>query len=292
MRAFFEANDNILERKCYLCEDTASLTNDAYYNMIFYRLTLVSLILWLYTIPNVVARSTTKYYSYIVEARYPHKADSYTQGLQIVDGELFESTGLYGGESRLLKVDIASGETQLLATLPTNHFGEGITILGDTVYMLTWQENTMHMFDKKSGKKIDQRLYAGEGWGLTSDGDKLYMSNGSSSIIVRDRESFETIGRHTVTLNGRPIDLLNELEWINGRIWANVYSTDQIVIINPTSWQIEGIADLTGLLPTKDRTEETDVLNGIAYDKDSDKIYVTGKMWNAMFQIKLVEKYF
>ncbi|MFR9633345.1 MAG: glutaminyl-peptide cyclotransferase, partial [Rikenellaceae bacterium] len=218
----------------------------------------------------------------------PHATDSYTHGLQIVDGELFEGTG-WEGQSRLMKVELTSGETTLLAKLPDDEFGEGITILGDTVYMLTWQSGVLHLFNRESGKQIDKRLYSGEGWGLTSDGERLYMSDGSNRITIRDRDSFKVISSHAITLNGNPIPYLNELEWIKGEIWANVYTTNQIVIIDPNEWRVSGIIDLTGLLPDTERTPTTDVLNGIAYNEATDKIYVTGKNWSKIFEIEIVE---
>ncbi len=233
---------------------------------------------------------TLKKYGYSVVKSYPHATTSYTQGLQIVDGELFEGTGMYG-ESRLMRVDIESGkELQRLATLPKEHFGEGITILGDTIYMLTWREGVLHRYHKTTGKKIDQKLYSGEGWGLTSDGDKLYMSDGSSRITIRDRVTFQPLASHSVTLNGRPIQMLNELEWIDGKIWANVYYTDQIVIINPKSFEVEGVIDLTGILLNSHRSAKTDVLNGIAYDEKTKKIYITGKYWSRLFEIEIYEE--
>ncbi len=238
---------------------------------------------------TVSAQEIYKQYNYIVKATYPHSTTSYTQGLQIVDGELFEGTGMYG-ESKLLRVDLKSGTPQTLATLPQNEFGEGITILGDTIYMLTWREEVMRMYHKKSGKQIDTRRYSGEGWGLTSDGDKLYMSNGSSKITIRDRESFTPISSHTITFDGRPIEYINELEWIDGMIWANIYMTDQIVIIDPISWSIVGVVNLTGLLPHSERTTKTDVLNGIAYDEATKKIYVTGKYWSKLYEIEIIER--
>lgn len=230
-----------------------------------------------------------KEYGVVTNRSLPHSTGSYTQGLQIIDGVMYEGTGMYG-ESRLLKVDLSSGEIlKTLATLPERHFGEGITLLGDTIYMLTWREGTLHMFDKSSGKKIDTRNYAGEGWGLTSDGDRLFMSDGSSRITIRNRESFRPMESHTVTLNGRQIPYLNELEWIEGKIWANVYTTDNIVIIDPETWQVEAVVNLEGILPNSERTERTDVLNGIAYCEQSKKIYITGKYWSRLFEIELVE---
>ncbi len=207
----------------------------------------------------------------------------------MVNGELFEGTGMYG-ESRLLKVELTSGTTKTLATLPRTEFGEGITILGDTIYMLTWREGTMRMYNKKSGAQIDTRRYSGEGWGLTSDGDKLYMSDGSSKITIRDKDSFRAISSHTVTFEGRPVEYLNELEWIDGTIWANIYTTDQIAIIDPTSWCVVGVIDLTALHPASERMPNTDVLNGIAYDEKTKKIYVTGKYWSKLYEIEIIER--
>lgn len=237
----------------------------------------------------VSAQMPYKTFGYTVKATYPHSTSSYTQGLQIVDGELFEGTGIYG-ESKLLKVDLKSGTSKTLATLPRHEFGEGITILGDTIYMLTWREGVMRMYNKKSGEQIDTRRYSGEGWGLTSDGDKLYMSNGSSKITIRDRENFRPTSSHTVTFEGRPVEYLNELEWIDGTIWANIYTTNQIAIIDPTSWCVIGVIDLSGLLPASERTPKTDVLNGIAYDNETKKIYVTGKNWSKLYEIELIER--
>ncbi len=248
-----------------------------------------ALLLTLLTLLTPAQLCAQRLYSYIVVGEYPHAEDSYTQGLQIVDGQLYESTGLYG-KSRLLKVDLPSGRGETLATLAKSQFGEGITILGDTIYMLTWREGVLHLFDRDTGQSIDTRRYAGEGWGLTSDGQRLYMSNGSNRITVRERESFKSLSSHSLTLNGRPVEWINELEWIEGRIWANIYMSDTIVIINPESCTIEGVVDLTGLLPERLRTPATEQLNGIAYDKEEKKIYVTGKNWSRMYQIELVER--
>ncbi len=243
------------------------------------------------------ATQQPKQYSYVVHESYPHATNSYTQGFEIDNGILYESTGLYG-ESRLLKLDmksgLKSGKTTTMATLPRNEFGEGITIIGDSIFMLTWREGRAHIFDKRTGAKIDTKRYAGEGWGLTSHkkngATKLYMSDGSSVITVRDPKTFNAIESHVVTLNGRPIEMINELEWIEGKIWANIYQTNNIVIIDPKRWIVEGVIDLTGILPQSERTSETDVLNGIAYDRETKKIYVTGKNWSKVFQIEIHER--
>ncbi|MFR9566154.1 MAG: glutaminyl-peptide cyclotransferase [Rikenellaceae bacterium] len=238
---------------------------------------------------NAKPQPSVKSYSYIVKGTHPHATDSYTQGLQYIGCELWESTGLEG-ESRLMKVDLESGEGEVLARIADSEFGEGITILGDSIFMLTWQSCRAYIFSKTNGKTIDTKRYKGEGWGLTTDGNKLYMSNGSSEIAVRDPKSFDVERTFRVTLNGQDVNYLNELEWINGKLWSNIYTTDQIVIIDPLSGYVEGVIDLTGLLPLEDRTPQTDVLNGIAYDEANNRLFVTGKNWNKLFEIEIIER--
>lgn len=218
---------------------------------------------------------------------YPHQTDAYTQGLQFADGLMWEGTGNYGG-SRLQYTDLATGKSRVVATLPKRDFGEGITLLGDKIYQLTWQNGIMHIYDRKSLKKIDERKYKGEGWGLTTDGQNLYMSDGTPDIRVLDPQSLALKRRIAVTCNGESLPYLNELEWIEGKIWANVYTLDQIVIINPDSGVVETIVNLRGLLPQSEYTETTDVLNGIAYDEATKRIFVTGKNWSKMFEIRLL----
>ena len=230
-----------------------------------------------------------KQYSYRVQAVYPHPAERYTQGLQYVGGTMWEGTGLRG-ESAIYATDLASGRTRTFATLPVSEFGEGITLLDDRLYQLTWTENKARVFDIATGRCLREFRYQDEGWGLTTDGSRLYMSNGTSRIWRIDPVTFRREKGVTVTLRGEPVWYLNELEWIEGRIWANVYATDAIVIIDPSTGVIEGVADMTGLLPEEDRTEQTDVLNGIAYDAAGKRIFVTGKRWNKIFEIELIEK--
>lgn len=235
----------------------------------------------------VVAATPPVYYTYSVEATYPHSTDSYTQGLVFHEGRLLEGTGV-SGESRLLELNLESGSTIELARLGGSHFGEGITILGDTLYQLTWITNRLFIYDVESSRLIGEKVYAGEGWGITTDGEKLYMSDGSSVISVRDPESFKIERRILVKVNGEPLEYLNELEWIDGKIWANIYTLNQIAIIDPTSGVVEGVVDLTGILPQEEITATTDVLNGIAYDRESQKIFVTGKNWSKLFEIKII----
>ncbi len=227
------------------------------------------------------------HYTYRVKASYPHPADAYTQGLQYVDGTLWEGTGEYG-ESVVQTLNMQTGKAEVKFRLPQEEFGEGITLLRDTLYQLTWQSNTAHVYDLKSGQKIREHRYPGEGWGLTTDGEKLYMSDGTAAIYTLDPTTFRREKKTIVTFRDEPVGYLNELEWIDGRIWANVYTTDQILIINPTTGRAEGIIDLAGLLPEDDRTPQTDVLNGIAYDASTKRIFVTGKNWKKIFEIEIL----
>ncbi len=218
---------------------------------------------------------------------FSHQTDAYTQGLQFVDGLMWEGTGEYGS-SRLQYTDLATGQTTVVAKLPDDHFGEGITLLGDKIYQLTWLNGVMHIYDRATLSKVAEKSYKGEGWGLTTDGKWLYMSDGTSDIRVLDPQTLEVKRRISVLCNGVSLNYLNELEWIDGKIWANVYTLNQIVVIDPDSGAVEYIVDLEGLLPDSEKTPTTDVLNGIAYDSKSGRIFVTGKNWSKMFEIKLL----
>ena len=218
---------------------------------------------------------------------FDHQRDAYTQGLQFVDGVMWEGTGEYGS-SRLQYTDMATGKSTVVATLPKEQFGEGITLLGDRIYQLTWQNGVMHIYDRKNFNRLQTKRYKGEGWGLTTDGQWLYMSDGTPDIRVLDPQTLEVKRRIGVICNGESLPYLNELEWIDGKIWANVYTLNQIVIINPESGVVEKIVNLEGLLPESEYTATTDVLNGIAYDKDNNRIFVTGKNWSKMFEIRLL----
>ena len=218
---------------------------------------------------------------------YAHQTDAYTQGLQFVDGLMWEGTGEYGS-SRLQYTDLSTGVTTVVSKLPEDHFGEGITLLGDKIYQLTWLNGVMHIYDRATLKKVGEKSYKGEGWGLTTDGKWLYMSDGTSTLRVLDPATLEVKRRISVLCNGVSLNYLNELEWIDGKIWANVYTLNQIVIINPESGVVEHIVDLEGLLPQSEITPTTDVLNGIAYDRASGRIFVTGKNWSKMFEIRLL----
>ncbi|MBR5105008.1 MAG: glutaminyl-peptide cyclotransferase [Alistipes sp.] len=228
-----------------------------------------------------------QFYTYQVVAEHPHLRTSYTQGLQFVDGELWEGTGEYG-HSRILRTDLASGKALQSRANAHNEFGEGITVLGNKIYQLTWLNGRLHTYDRKTLEHLDTHTYKGEGWGLTSDGEKLYMSDGTHSIRILNPATLKQERRFSVTMRGESLQNLNELEWIEGKIWANVYTTNYIVIINPANGVVEGVVDLTGILPETEYDSKTDVLNGIAYDKATKRIFVTGKNWSKLFEIKLI----
>lgn len=224
-------------------------------------------------------------YKIEVVKAYPHDTGSYTQGLFWHDGSLYESTGL-NGKSTFRKVDLQSG--QALTKLPFNrkYFVEGSVILGDKLYILTWTNKVIFIYDAATLEYRSTYSYPREGWGLTTDGKSLISSDGSSRIYFLTPElKFER--SINVTLNGRAVRYLNELEWIDGRIWANVYTTDTIVIINPDTGIVEATVDCEGLLPERLRTSDTDVLNGIAVDSEG-KIFLTGKNWPELYEVKLV----
>lgn len=228
-------------------------------------------------------------YTYVVKASHPHLATSYTQGLYFDDGHLWEGTGQYGA-SVVQRLDLETGRAEVLVRLPQSEFGEGIARVKDRIYQLTWQNNTAHIYDAQTFEKLRDVRYAGEGWGLTADGETLYLSDGSEHIWEVDPATFRRGRKITVTAAGRPVQFLNELEWIEGKIWANVYTTDRIVIIDPATGTVEGIVDLAGLLPEREITPATDVLNGIAYDAAARRIFVTGKNWSRLFEIEIVRK--
>ena len=228
-------------------------------------------------------------YTYRVEKIYPHDANAYTQGLFWYKGKLYEGTGLYGA-SQLRRVAIESGQPDLHRNLDAEYFGEGIALLDGRIYQLTWMEGKCFVYDADDFRLLKTFTYDGEGWGLTSDGEKLYMSDGSDCIRVIDPETFEVERTIRVMMGRNRLKMLNELEWIDGRIWANLYMSDLIVCIDPVDGRVEKTVDLEGLLPFADRTPDTDVLNGIAWDPDGCRLFVTGKNWNKLFEIVPVEE--
>jgi glutamine cyclotransferase len=227
-------------------------------------------------------------YSYKIKNSWPHDRRAYTQGLIFLDGILWESTGQYGASS-LRKVELKTGKVIKQISVPANYFAEGMTVFRNKVFQLTWQEQKGFIYDPATFQKQGEFNYTGEGWGLTHDGESLIMSDGSDQLRFLDPSTLQTTRTINVTDRGQPVDQLNELEYIDGEIYANVYQTDRIARIEPKTGKILGWIDLTGLLATKDRTGEEDVLNGIAYDETGKRLFVTGKMWPKLFEIEIVK---
>lgn len=231
---------------------------------------------------------TEPIYNYEVAADYPFDPSGFTQGLVYTDGVLYVGTGLYG-QSAMRKTDVESGEILLNVPVDAQFFGEGVTVLDDKVYQLTWQENTGFVYNADDFSLLDTFSYSTEGWGLTHDGERLIMSDGTPTLYFRDPETLEETGRITVTSSLGLVPALNELEYVNGEIFANIWMTDLIARIDPKTGNVLGWINLTGLLGPEYRQGRTvDVLNGIAYDEENDRLFVTGKLWPRLFEIDLV----
>ncbi len=218
---------------------------------------------------------------------YPHDPSAFTQGLIYLDGFLYESTGLYG-ESSLRKVVLETGEVLQQVTLSSDYFAEGLTVWEETLIQLTWREGMGFVYDALDFSVISQFGYPMEGWGLTQDGERLIMSDGSSTLYFLVPETFEILATVTVTYEGEEINLLNELEYIRGEVFANIWKTDELIRIDPETGEVTGWIDLAGILPEDAQTETTDVLNGIAYDAAQDRLFITGKRWPYLYEICLI----
>lgn len=226
-----------------------------------------------------------KKYKAVVDAEYPHDTTSYTQGLFFSGDKMYESTGEYGSSTFRL-VDIESGNALRRLDFGKEYFVEGSVMLGKQLYILTWTNRKVFVYDALTLEHRATRRYPRQGWGLTTDGRRLVASDGSNRIFFMDK-NLKVKKTIKVSLNGTPLRFLNELEWIDGRIWANVYTTDKIVIINPRSGNVEGVIDCAGLLPDSLRTIRTDVLNGIAWDNSSRTLWLTGKNWPRLYRVHL-----
>jgi len=229
-------------------------------------------------------------YSYRVVREYAHDPTAYTQGLQYADGWLYEGTGNYGASS-LRRVELETGKVVKIRDMDQSLFGEGITVFGERIYQLTYKSQVGFIYDKSSFEEIQKVYYQNnEGWGLTHNGKELIMSDGTHVIYFLDPEMFTIIRQLEVYHNEGKADSLNELEYINGKIWANRYYTDEIVIIDPETGKVEGRINLKGILKTTERKPNTDVLNGIAWDQEGDRLFVTGKRWPKLFEIQTVAR--
>jgi glutamine cyclotransferase len=234
-------------------------------------------------------------YDYEIVKTYPHDAKAFTQGLQFHDGVLYEGTGGKQDDpytSSLRKVELETGRVVQKHDLAPEYFGEGITILNDKIYQLTWREMTAFEYDLKDFKLLREIRYSGEGWGLTNDGTNLIMSDGTHVIRFVNPQDFKTV--RTIVVNdekGRPLMQLNELEYVKGEIWANVWETGWIVRIDPATGKLLGRIDLDKLADEEQsKNRKADVLNGIAYDAASDRLFVTGKLWSRLFEVKVNPK--
>lgn len=214
---------------------------------------------------------------------YPHDPQAFTQGLLWHEGRLFESTGEYG-RSSLRRVEPSTGTIEQKVSLSPDLFGEGLALVDDRLIQLTWQRGLALVYDSESFEELARLPYEGEGWGLCYDGHRLFMSDGSSTLAVRDPQSFEQLSRLQVTVEGRPLGALNELECAEGWIFANVYQTDIIVRIDPHSGEVRAVIDASDLLAPEER-QGTDVLNGIAYRGDNNSFLLTGKNWPKLFEV-------
>jgi len=227
-------------------------------------------------------------FTYRVINSYPHDATAFTQGLVMADGVLYEGTGQWG-HSSLRRVDLKTGNVVQIMELAGQYFGEGITVFNNTIFQLTWKSQRGFMYDRDSFRLIREFSYPAEGWGLTSDGRHLIASDGSATLRFLDPATLQEVRRMEVFDKGGAVNRLNELEYIDGEIYANVWQTDRIAIIDAATGRVTGWIDLTGLLGKEERRAgPVDVLNGIAHDSRHGHLYVTGKLWPRLFQIELV----
>lgn len=238
----------------------------------------------------VVPSSAPEQYGFSVVKTFPHDVNAYTQGLEFYNGFLYESTGL-PGKSSLRKVELETGKVIKKVDVPDPVFGEGLTIVGDKIIQLTWEHGYGIVYNLNTFEKLKEFNYQAsrEGWGIAFDGERLIKSDGTNKLYFLDKDNYQEKGFIEVYTDKGPIDQLNELEIIDGKVYANVYMTDKIVVIDPKTGRVEAEINLIGLLPQSHRTPDTDWLNGIAYDKHKDRLFVTGKNWDTLFEIKLLK---
>lgn len=258
--------------------------------MSFLRSMLISATVLLMTCS---AQADYTVYDYEVVRSYPHNTNAFTQGLQIHDGYLYEGTGRLG-RSTLSQISLEDGAVLKSKRLASRYFGEGITIVEDKIYQLTWQTNIAFVYDLETFETLTSHYYPTEGWGLTWDGTHLILSDGTPKLQFLDPETFTVQRTVDVQWEGNPVTYLNELEYINGEVWANVWQTNEIVRIDPQSGAVTGIIDLTGLADQTTTGGSEAVLNGIAWQATDDvgngRLFVTGKLWGNIFEIKLIPR--
>jgi glutaminyl-peptide cyclotransferase len=225
--------------------------------------------------------------TYRIIHTYPHDRQAFTQGLIYAAGHLYESTGLVG-HSSLRMEDLETGSILQFKDDPGNYFAEGLTQWGTTLIQLTWQNHVALVYDRATFRFLRAIPYNGEGWGLTQDGKELILSDGTATIHFLDPETFHELRRITVKNHGVPVTQLNELEFVHGQIYANIWHTDHIARIDPATGRVVEFIDLAGLLPATERSSPEAVLNGIAWDPDHDRLFVTGKLWPKLFEIQII----
>ena len=259
--------------------------------LFLFGVVIASMSLWLVAAPasNVAAQSATPVDTYRVINVFPHDPAAYTQGLIYRDGLLYESTGLRGSSS-LRKVRLETGEVLQQRRVDQAHFAEGLADWKDQLVQLTWQSNVAFVYDRASLAPRRTFTYSGEGWGLTHDDRRFILSDGTEQLRFLDPETFREIGRVTVTDAGRPVRDLNELEYIRGEVYANVWHTDRIARISPQTGQVTRWIDLRGVMSAGYRLDPEAVLNGIAHDAAGDRLFVTGKLWPRLFEIRIVPR--
>lgn len=226
-------------------------------------------------------------YTFEIVNTYPHDPTAFTQGLVFHEGGLYEGTGRWG-ESELREVVLETGAVLRSHALEPEYFGEGIALLNDRIYQLTWQEQTGFVYDRATFAPLQTFTYPHEGWGITHDGQRLIVSDGTADIRFWDPATLQETGRITVRDHEGPVNRLNELEYVDGEIWANIWLTDRIARISPETGDVLGYIDLAGLLDASTLTQAADVLNGIAHDPESGRLFVTGKLWPTLFEIRIV----
>jgi glutamine cyclotransferase len=230
-------------------------------------------------------RRDTPVAGYQLVRSFPHDPEAFTQGLVFLDGVLYESTGL-NGRSGIRRVKLETGEVLQIQPLESRYFGEGIAVVGDRIIQLTWQSGVGFVYDRATFERQRTFTYTGEGWGLTYDGTRLIMSDGTATLRILDPQTLKETGRLQVTDRGKPVDQLNELEVVKGEIFANVFQSLRIVRISPKTGEVLGWIDMRGLL-TPAEASRVDVMNGIAYDAKNDRLFVTGKYWPKIFEVKV-----
>jgi glutaminyl-peptide cyclotransferase len=228
-------------------------------------------------------------YSYRVINTYPHERDAFTQGLVFYNGKLYESTGL-NGRSTVRELNIKTGDVIKSHKLANRYFGEGITAVNGKIVQLTWRSGTGFVYEMNDLKPLGRFNYKGEGWGITFDGKHLIMSNGTAALQFLDPHTFETVGELEVYDKTGDVGKLNELEYVEGEIFANIWGKERIARIDPDTGRVTGWIELSGLLTQEDKKKRVDVLNGIAYDSENKRLFVTGKLWPKLFEIEIVSK--